>query len=346
MIKNIIKEAFILKNKGYYKHAIETLYKALEYDNNSPELLYEIADLYHLINDNERASNYIEQALDINPTHIESLELLKKIFIKNKLYKQAEETARNIFIISKNADDFAKILELLNSQKKYNDVISQTEDFENKNSNILYEIAFAKLFSNQANDALEEISKAINFEPENNKFKLLKSKILFKLDKKEESKEILESLEINSSDSDILNFIGLVKQDNCEFDSALEYFLEAIKISPNNDEYLYNCGSTYFKKGDTSLAKKYYNLALSLNPDNQNYHFALANLYYSEKNYKRAMEELAYDFYEAKLLKSIILYDSGYLSVARKYILELEKERPENDLVQEYRRKIEEELKI
>ena len=309
-------------------------------------MLYEIADLYHLINDNERASNYIEQALDINPTHIESLELLKKIFIKNKLYKQAEETARNIFIISKNADDFAKILELLNSQKKYNDVVSQAENFENKNSNILYEIAFAKLFLNQANDALEEISKAINFEPENNKFKLLKSKILFKLDKKEESKEILESLEINSSDSDILNFIGLVKQDNCEFDSALECFLEAIKISPNNDEYLYNCGSTYFKKGDTSLAKKYYNLAISLNPDNQNYHFALANLYYSEKNYKRAMEELAYDFYEAKLLKSIILYDSGYLSVARKYILELEKERPENDLVQEYRRKIEEELKI
>ena len=45
MIKNLLKEGFILKSKGYYKHAIEAFYKALEIDNKSPELLLEIADI-------------------------------------------------------------------------------------------------------------------------------------------------------------------------------------------------------------------------------------------------------------------------------------------------------------
>ena len=61
MIKDILKEAFILKEKGYYKYAIESFYKALELDNNSVELLLDIADCYYLMKDYERAVGYIEQ---------------------------------------------------------------------------------------------------------------------------------------------------------------------------------------------------------------------------------------------------------------------------------------------
>ena len=45
------------------------------------------------------------------------------------------------------------------------------------------------------------------------------------------------------------------------------------------------------------------------------------NLYYSERNFKRAFEELNYDFFEANLLKSIILYDTGYVALAKKAFL-------------------------
>ena len=79
MIKELLQEGFILKAKGYYKHAIEAFYKALELDNSSSELLLEIADAYYAINDEERALHYIEQILESSPTHIESLKLLKKI---------------------------------------------------------------------------------------------------------------------------------------------------------------------------------------------------------------------------------------------------------------------------
>ena len=80
MIRETLQEGFILKEKGYYKHAIEAFYKALEEDNSSVELLLEIAKCYFLLKDEERALNYIEQALDKDPTHIESLKFLQSIF--------------------------------------------------------------------------------------------------------------------------------------------------------------------------------------------------------------------------------------------------------------------------
>ena len=120
----------------------------------------------------------------------------------------------------------------------------------------------------------------------------------------------------------------------------------AIKKNSLEGLYYYNLGSIYYKIGDFNLAQKNYNLAITLEPDNSSYHFALANLYYSQKLYKRALEELNGDFFEAKLLKAIILYDTGYLALAKKELLNLEKEQPTNHIVKEYKSKISQELKI
>lgn len=166
------------------------------------------------------------------------------------------------------------------------------------------------------------------------------------MDKKDECINLINSIDIDEKDDDALNFAGLVKQYECDFEKAIYYFTHAIQISPKKDEYYYNCASTYFKMGNIQNAKKYYNLAITIAPENQNYHFALANLYYSEKQYKRAMEELNYDFFEAKLLKSIILYDSGYLAIAKKEFDKLYQEHSNDPLVLEYKERIESELKI
>lgn len=343
MIKEIIQNAFVLKSQGHYKHAIEAFYKALEIDNSSSELLLEIADLYYLMNDEERAVNYIEQSLDKNPAHIASLELLKKIFIAKKAWKEAEQTARNIFAISKNEYDLAKILNLLNIQDKFSEVVSNNIDTDN--NEVLYELAFANFKLNRLEQAESIINRVLDTKAEQ-KYLLLKGKILLKSSRERESLEVLEQLKVDDTDADFLNFAGTVKQYNGEYKDAINYFLAASKISAKKDEYYYNCASTYFKMGEIQLAKKYYNLAISIAPDNPNYHFALANLYYSEKHYKRALEELKYDFFEAKLLKSIILYDTGYLAIAKKEFDKLIQERSDDPIVNRYMARIEEELKI
>lgn len=343
MIKKIIQEAFVLKQNGYYKHAIEAFYKALELDNTSLELFLEIAESYYLMNDDEHALNYIEQILEKNPTHIDSLKLLKKIFIKKQAWNQAEQTAKNIYCISKDAKDLVEIFEFLNKQNRGEEIFEY--EIENYNHNIYYEMAFAKLQIRDFSKAEELVNKALELEV-NNKNLLLKGTILFKQNKEDDCYEIIEGFDKENLDAAQNNFIGLILQYKGEYKEAIKYFSNAIKQAPKVDEYCYNCASTYFKMGDKTQARNFYNLAINLDPENRNYHFALANLYYSEKQYRRAMEELDYDFFEANLLKSIILYETGYVALAKKSLEKISDERPDNLVIQEYMQKVEEALKI
>ena len=74
-----IKQAFELKESKNYKPAIEMLYKALELDNDNVEILSQIGEMYFLLNNYSRALQYFEKALLINPNHINSLDITKKI---------------------------------------------------------------------------------------------------------------------------------------------------------------------------------------------------------------------------------------------------------------------------
>ena len=74
-----IKQAFELRESKNYKPAIEMLYKALEIENDNVEILSQIGELYLLLNNYQRAMQYLEKALQINPSHINSLKLTKNI---------------------------------------------------------------------------------------------------------------------------------------------------------------------------------------------------------------------------------------------------------------------------
>lgn len=343
MIKSILQEGFVLKSRGFYKHAIETFYKALEVDNSSNELLLEIADCYYNIKDYERAINYIEQILNKNPIHIDSMKLLKQIFIDKQAWDETVQIAKNIYSITNESNDLAEIFYFLNKLGKFEEIFEY--NLENLSHKIYYELAFAKYMLLDFVNAEIYINKALA-EKELTKYILLKGEILYKQNKEDECIPLIEKLNYNSDNYKELCFIGLIKQYLGEYKISIEMFKKAIKLNKASDELYYYCASTYFKMGEISYAKKYYNLAISLKPDNQNYHFALANLYYSEKNYKRAFEELNYDFFEANLLKAIILYDTGYVALAKKQLENLFEEKPENPIVLEYLERVKEDLKI
>ena len=112
MIKELLQQGFILKSQGRYKYAIEAFYKALELDNTSAELMLEIADCYYKMKDNERALVYIEQALNKNPTHLDSLRLLQQIFVDKNALAEAEQTAKNVYCISNFISLFVKYFDI------------------------------------------------------------------------------------------------------------------------------------------------------------------------------------------------------------------------------------------
>ena len=61
-----------------------------------------------------------------------------------------------------------------NKQNKYNEVLSYEK--ETSNPNLLYELAYAKLFTNQAKGGLEYINKALEIENDD-KFLFLKNQV-------------------------------------------------------------------------------------------------------------------------------------------------------------------------
>ena len=344
MIKEILQEAFLLKTKGFYKHAIEKFYKAIDSENTSLELLHEIAHCYFLMNNEERALNYVEQILEQNPIHTESLKLLKEIFIKKQAWNEAEQTAKNIYTITNDIQDLIEIFKYLNIQRKHEEIFNY--NYPQENPDLFYEIAFAYFSVKNLKKAFYYINKALDFDIKNEKYLILKGKILLENNSDKEAYEILKEINYDTENYEVLNFFGNVYQRCGEYKKSIECFKNCLKTTENKDECYYNCGSTYFKMEDFEQAKKYYNLAMSKNPNQAKYHLALANLYYAEKNYKRAYEEIQDNSYESRLLKAIILFDSGYHAISKKEFEKLAEEMPEDDIVKNYLRMIDNELKI
>ena len=340
MIKDLLQEAFALKASGHYKHAIEVFYKALELDNTSSELLLEIADLYDKLGNEEKALNYIEQILNKEPTHVEALKFLKHVFERRGAWQEAEQTAKNIYCVSHNPSDLAEIFKLLIKQNKFDEIFEFNQNSDDKN--VCLEVARAYYYKKDFGHALELLEKIQTQMSENQDYLLLLGECYYYSNQKERCIDIIAKFSAKNAEQ--LNFIGLVETYLENYKSAIRYFNDAIKQNRSNSEYYYNLANVYFKLGEFSLAKRNYNLAISIEPENKNYHFALANLYYSEKHYKKALEELQGNFFEARFLKAVVLYETGYLALARRELNELAEEFSEKSMVAEYKAKIDSEL--
>lgn len=341
MIKNIIQEGFALKNKGYYKRAIEVFYKALEFDSNSLELLQEIAELYYLLGNEEKALSYIEQILNKDAQNIVALKFLKKIFEVKGALNEAEQTAKNIYCISRKNADLVEIFKLLIEQNKFDEVFEYKIDAPS--SFVLLEIAKAHYFKKEYEKALDILINITDIK-EDKEYILLLGEVYYALKMRDKCIDLANCFVIEDSTSEQLNFVGLVELYLENYKKAIACFQKAIKKDSKNSEYYFNLANVFFKQGDLASAKKQYNMAISLSPNNQHYHFALSNLYYTEKHYKKALEELTGDFFEAKLLKSIILYDAGYLALSKRELNSLIEENPNSQIVKDYIHRINLEL--
>ena len=62
-LTDYIKKAFEYKNAGDYKNAMDFFYKALAVENNSVEIMNELASLYSLLCQYDRAISLYEQII-------------------------------------------------------------------------------------------------------------------------------------------------------------------------------------------------------------------------------------------------------------------------------------------
>ena len=248
-VLEFIKESFKLKEQGFYKPAIEMLYKALTIENNNIEILSELAELYYLLGNYERAINYIEKVLEVNSLHLDCLNLKQKIYLSQENYIEAYRIMQNIFSINPTQENFAKKIEILNKMKDI-ETIHSLEFFDIEfNEEIYYQFALQYYMQSDEEKTIYYLNKA----RENKKLKLkseiLLAKTYYLCNKIEEAKEIFEKYKNETDNDEIMYYMGLICVDNNKTDEAIEYLLTANKINPQNPQYCFNLSNAYFING-------------------------------------------------------------------------------------------------
>lgn len=293
-ILDYIKQSFNLKNQGYYKQAIEMLYKALVIEGDNIEILAQLAQLYKLLGNFQRAICYTEKVLDIDSKHMDCMLLLEEIYLIQNNLTAAKSVAEKIHEIQPSSQNLAKIINILNKLKDFDSIKKLESSISDFEDNIFYEIACAYFDNNDFAKALELLESGYRQNNKNEKIMYLLAKIYYDNQEFEKSKKIFEELEKLTATPDIMNYLGLFKLNEKSFTQAINYFSKAQKADAKNPEYLYNLASAYFLNGWADEALKFFNNAICLAPDNVNYRYSLAYLYYQKKIYDKALKELAY----------------------------------------------------
>jgi tetratricopeptide (TPR) repeat protein len=79
-------------------------------------------------------------------------------------------------------------------------------------------------------------------------------------------KILKKAVELDGSNPDIHNNLGVIYSEKKEYKKAIKKFERAIELNPKSADAFYNLGLVYTRMGKNNEAKYYYNKAIELNP--------------------------------------------------------------------------------
>ena len=106
---------------------------------------------------------------------------------------------------------------------------------------------------------------------------------------------LMSMIGCESSDRDKLQFFlkGNSQLRAGEYQEAIRYYSESLKIDPQFAEGYNNTGIAYYELGQYTQAVDNYNKAILYKPDFTDAYFNRSNSFYLLRNYKRALDDLA-----------------------------------------------------
>lgn len=348
-ILTYIKKSFELKEQGFYKPAIEMLYKALALDNENLEILVQLAYLYKILGNFERALYYIDKVLDIDKSHLEGMLLEEEIYLSQGYFELAKNLSEKIYELQPNNKNLAKKINILNKLNDFDTIKDIEESISDFDDEVLYELACAYNENYDVEKALELLNKGYEKNNKNEKIIFLSAKIHYDKKDFDKSLSLFKELENINATAEVMNYLGLLKLEEKVLQKAERYFLTAKNLDSTNPEYSYNLGSVYFLNGWLDEALKCFNDSICLAPENIDYHYALAYLCYQKKMYDKALKEL--DFIKtieqhhepSNVLSAMIIAKKGDLLTAKNQLENIIKYN-EDDFAYSALSKIEKEL--
>ena len=291
-----IKKSFELKNSKLYKEAIEMLYKALECDEagENSEIISQIADLYVLLKNYDRALEEYERVLETDKNHTHSLNETVKIYFLLERYDKALEVSKRLLAATSDAQYYINHLQILYKLNKFDEMKELYETFSDElknNAQILYIMSKTGLyprldFLKSAADADENFVNAY-FDLGLEYYKEEKYPLA-----KEYFKHVL-SLEKNSRAH---FYIGLIEHIEGNFFEAIDNYLDCLRLDKSNDECCFELAKAYidinwFEEAQIAIKSSIAILKLKdeYSPKLDEHHFLLAWILSKQNDAKSAL---------------------------------------------------------
>ena len=318
-----IKRAFELKNQECYKQAIEMLYKAIAIEPDNVEILYQLGELYCLLNNFPRAIQYPERILSKDANHLPALKLLKDIYMKQNELCTAKEVMEKIYHLEENEQNLVSLIEIYGKLELFEEINNYSDKIY-KSEKCLYAYANACYAIGDYDTSEGLIYKGLELNSESEDFKVLLGKIYYNKGEIEKAKDVFTNFDKNTQNSEILNFKGLFAMDEENFIDAIKFFSKASNIDKNNSQYIYNLANAYHLNGWYDEAISAYKKAIFIKPEDVEYRYSLAYVYFSNNDYDKAKTEIDYilrldkNHVNSKVLKALLLLnDKNYIEAER-----------------------------
>lgn len=283
-----IKTAFKYENDGRFKEAIDYFYKALTIDNDSLEIMKELANLYSKLNQNERAISFCEQILAKRPDDYQTRFFMSKLYKKISNYDKASDHL--IYLLNDEENIIQTVEELysvLSKTSNADKILEIYQQYENiiVSGVVYYYVGMAYLIKDDKSKAEEFFRKSFEMDKNNTESGSRVAEVLFNNGNYEEAEKMLNELLEYSENDRIFYLLAELNYRRADYNKAINYYLLAIKLNDGKSEYYYKLGSAYTEKGFFSQAEENYCRAICLDSDNILYNYTLAYLYFINKKY-------------------------------------------------------------
>lgn len=303
-----------LRAQGEFAAAAVEFHKSQTDPTYRYQSLVSLGEIYYILNLNDQAASYLEQAINIDSKDPETRLKLARVYERlGLLDKAAEEYTASLSKSGENQDILIsleniwrqKVAQYPNDaeahsnlgailQKKgdFDEALKEYEKAEQINpSSVTTRLNMGTMYQakKEYETAIEAYDTIIEFNPNYMLAYLYKAQCYKELGNKDAAIQNYKlALNLDPSNQQVKNELFDVMETNMTTDEKLNYIYQEVQKAPTNADLLYRYAYELHKANRLPDAIMYYNRALTLDPKNQDTYINLAQAYKQQGNYDKA----------------------------------------------------------
>ena len=303
-----------LRAQGEFAAAAVEFHKSQTDPAYRYQSLVSLGDIYYILNLNDQAASYLEQAINIDSkdaqTHLKLARVYERLGLLDKaaqeytyaLSKSGEN--QDILLSLENiwrqkvaqspndAEAHSNLGAILQKKGEMDAALAEYEKAEQINpSSITTRLNIGTMYQakKEYETAIEAYDTIIDFNPNYMAAYLYKAQCYRDMGNKEAAIQNYKlALNLEPSNQQIKNELFEVMETNMTQDEKLNYIYQEVQKTPTNPDLLYRYAYELHKANRLPDAIMYYNRALTLDPKNQDTYINLAQAYKQQGNYDKA----------------------------------------------------------